>query len=87
MPWIGFLDGLRQDLRYGIRRLIKERGFTATAVATLALGIGATTALFSVVDAVLLRPPVGVEAPDELVSIYTSDFSGPLDPIVALRHE
>src|SRR5688500_4667173 len=50
------LSELRQDLVFGVRQLRRAPGFTAVATLTLALGIGATTAVFSVVDAVLLRP-------------------------------
>src|ERR671936_297165 len=68
---------MMHDLRYAIRRLLRAPGFTLAAVLTLGLGVGANSALFSVINAVLLRPPAQVRRPDRLVTIWTSDFSGP----------
>ena len=66
------LEQVFQDVRFGLRLLRREPGFTATTVLTLTLAIGATTTIFSVVDAVLLQPPP-FPAPDRLVTLWQTD--------------
>jgi MacB-like periplasmic core domain len=65
------------DVRYGLRLIRKAPGFSAVAIASLAVGIGASTVLFSVANSLLLRP-LHADRPTELIQIFTSDFSGPL---------
>src|SRR5213592_4514535 len=70
------MDTLLQDLRYSVRTLVERPGFTAVAALTIALGVGGTTAMFGVVDAVLLRP-LPYPDPHRLVMLWTRTPGGP----------
>jgi predicted permease len=64
-----WLESLGQDIRYGLRMLGKDRGFTLVAVLTLALGIGASTAMFTILDAVMLKP-LPFPEPERMVRVW-----------------
>src|SRR5258707_10648470 len=69
------MEGLVQDVRYAVRRLVKTPGFTLVALITLALGIGATTAIFSVVHGVLMRP-LPYPDPNRIMALFEVNTKG-----------
>src|SRR5450631_4515432 len=83
--WI-WIERLGQDLRYALRTMRQSPGFTATAVLSLALGIGANTAIFSLIDALMLRW-LPVRNPQELVLVKMNyQTGGPRGPIESLSY-
>jgi predicted permease len=70
------IDTLMQDVRYGLRLIRKAPGFSAVAIASLAMGIGASTVLFSFANSFLFRP-LHAANPEEVAQVFTSGFDGP----------
>jgi hypothetical protein len=71
------MASLLQDLRYSLRLLLKNPGFTAIAVLVLALGIGANSAIFTLANALLLKPLPQDRVPGTLVGLYSKDRTRP----------
>ena len=74
------LESLRRDLAYALRSLARAPGFTAMAVLTLALGVGANGAVFSLLDRIFGQPPAGLEAPEALRRLYFELPDHPAEP-------
>ncbi|MCI0489559.1 MAG: ABC transporter permease [Blastocatellia bacterium] len=80
------MNNFFQDLRFGLRIVLKRPGFTAVAVVTLALGIGANTAIFSIVNSVLLRP-LSYPEPERIVQSYWQWNKGETPNVTAMEYE
>ena len=76
-----WLEDCRRDVAYGLRLLRRSPTFTLTSAISLAIGIGANTAIFAVANSLLFRPPEGIVEPDRLVDIGTSRGDGGLNPL------
>jgi predicted permease len=77
LPWV---EDLLRDLRYGLRAMLRNPGFTSVAILTLAVGIGATATVFTWINGVLLRPLGGVADPSHLATIESVTAGGDLVP-------
>src|SRR5688500_14652830 len=79
--WFRWMEAVWQDAAHGLRLLRRGPVFTATAALSLAIGIGANTAIFTVANALLFRPPAGITDPSALVVIGTARGDGGLNPL------
>lgn len=78
---LSIFEDLRQDVRHALRLMLRSPLFTITAAASLAVGVGANTAIFTVANSLLFRPPAGVVDPDNLVALGAARGDGGLNPI------